>query len=112
MSRSTLGAFVSALIILTPNIAAAGETNKDVAVSLEGIDTSSTQGADHALRRIRNAAENACDVQPGLQSYSERRAARACVNEAVAKAVDDLADPVVTARYRGARSYASAGARS
>lgn len=112
MSRSTLGAFVSALIILTPGMAAAGETDKNIEVSLEGIDTSSTQGADHALRRIHNAAQDACDVQTGLQSYAERRAARACVNDAVAKAVEDLADPVVTARYRGARSYARAGERS
>ena len=112
MHRLTLGAFVSALILVTPGIVQGAEMQDKVEINLEGIDTSSDRGADQALRRIRHAAEAACGVRPGAQPLSERRQARACVDEVVSDAVDVLGDPAVTARYRGARDYAQSGERS
>jgi UrcA family protein len=112
MQRSTVVAVVAALVLIAPNAARAAELRKQVEISLVDIDTTTGRGADQALRRIRDAAEEACDVRPGLQPYHERAAARACVAEAVSQAVDDLGNPVVTARHRGNRSFASAGERS
>ena len=109
MSRLALGAFASVLILVTPGIVQGAELPKQVEVSLEGTDTTSDRGADQALRRIRRAAEAVCGVRTGVQPYSERRQARACVDEAVSDAVDALADPMITARYRGARNYAQGG---
>jgi UrcA family protein len=112
MSRLAFGAFASALILVTPGIVQGAEAPRQVEVNLEGIDTTNDRGADQALRRIRRAAEAVCGVRTGVQPYSERRQARACVDEAVSDAVDALADPMVTARYRGARTYAQSGERS
>ena len=112
MHRLTVGAFVSALILITPDIVQGAEMQNQVEVNLEGIDTSSDRGADQAQRRIRHAAEAACGARTGAQPYSERRQARACADEVVSDAVDALADPMVTARYRGIRNYAQSGERS
>jgi UrcA family protein len=112
MHRLTVGAFASALFVVTPSLAAGGETQKQVEVSFADIDTTTDRGADHALRRIRRAAEAVCEVRTGLQPAGERAQARACVNEAVENAVSNLADPMVTARYRGLRTYARRGERS
>lgn len=109
MHGLTVSALVSALVVVTPNLIAVAEAQEQIEVSLAGIDTSNPQGADHALRRIRHAAEAVCDVRTGAQPVSERLQARTCVNAAVEKAVADLSDPVVTARYRGFRSYAGRG---
>ena len=112
MSRLALGALASALILVTPGIVQGAEVQEQVQVNLEGIDTTSDRGASQALRRIRRAAEAVCGVRTGVQPYGERRQARACVDEAVSDAVDALGDPMVTARYRGERSYAQSGERS
>jgi len=111
MQRATIGVVVAALVLIAPH-ADAVEMQRQVEVSLAGVDTSSDGGADEALRRIRDAAEEACDVRRGPQPLAERRAARACVAEAVSQAVDNLGDPQVTARHRGNRTYASSSARS
>src|SRR5690349_5367097 len=103
MDRLVVGALASALFIVTPNLAKASEVEKNVEVSLAGIDTSTDRGADHALRRIRHAAEGACDFSPALRSRPEQRQARACIDEAVSRAVDELDAPKVTERYRGNR---------
>jgi UrcA family protein len=112
MQRLTVGAVVAALVLIAPDAANASEMRSQVEVSLADVDTATDRGAAQALRRIRDAAEAACDVRPGLQPYHERAAARACVAEAVSRAVDDLGNPLVTARHRGGRTYASAGERS
>lgn len=111
MQRSTLSVVVAALVLIAPNAADALEMRKQVEVSLTDVDTTTDRGAEQALRRIRDAAEEACDARRGPQPYHERAATRACVSEAVSRVVDDLGDPQVTARYRGNRTYASTGAR-
>jgi UrcA family protein len=112
MHRSTVSAFVLALVLITPSLALADEPQQEVVVRLDGVDTTTDSGAERALRRIRRAAEDVCDASPGLRSYAERVAARACVHDAMSRAVDDLGDPLVAAKFNGSRAYAASGVRS
>jgi len=109
MLRVSLGVFVtaSALALAAPSIAAAESPQKQV--DLSGIDLSTDRGAERALRRLENAAEEMCGVRTGLQPVSERRAAQACVSETMADAVDNLNVPRVTARFEQTRAYAAVG---
>jgi UrcA family protein len=112
MHRSTVSAFVLALVLITPSLAHAEEAQQEVVVRLGDIDPTTERGAEHALRRIRRAAEDVCDASPGLRPYAERVAARACIHDAVSRAVDDLGDPLVAAKFNGDRVYATRGVRS
>jgi UrcA family protein len=108
MQRLALGVFVSALAFATPNFAAAEESRQ---VDLSGVDLNSDAGAEHALRRLENAAEAVCGVRTGMQPNSERRAALACAREAVADAVNDLGSARVSARFEQTRQFAQLGRR-
>lgn len=112
MHRLTVGAFVSALVLVTPNLAAASEEQQEVVVQVGDLDTATDRGADRALRRIRRAAQDVCDAAPGLRSHEDRLAARECIQDAMSRAVDDLGDPMVAARFNGSRLYARRGERS
>jgi UrcA family protein len=104
-------AFVLALVLITPSLAVADEPQQ-VVVRLDDLDTTTERGAEQALRRIRRAAENVCGASPGLRPHTERAAARACVHDAMSRAVDDLGDPLVAAKFNGGRVYAASGVRS
>jgi UrcA family protein len=112
MHRLTVGAFVSALVLITPNLANALEDQQEVIVQVGDLDTTTESGADRALHRIRRAAQDVCDASPGLRSHEERRAARACIQDAMSRAVDDFGDPMVAARFNGGRLYAGRAERS
>jgi UrcA family protein len=112
MHRLTVGAFVSALVLITPNLATAMEDQQELVVQVGDLDTTTEWGADRALHRIRKGAQDVCDAPPGLRSYDDRRAARACIQETMSRAVDDLADPMVATRFYGSRLYAHGGDRS
>lgn len=112
MHRSTLGAVASALVILSPTLAKAEEQQQEVVVRVSDLDTTSDRGASRALLRIRRAAEDVCDASPGLRRHEERAAARECVNEAMSRAVTDLGDPMVAAKFNGHRLYARSSERS
>lgn len=105
MQRFALGALVSACALAASPIAAAEAPQRTV--DLSGIDLNSDAGADHALRRLQNAANDVCGVRTGIQSNSERRAARLCANEAVADAVDTLGAPRVSSRFERNRNFAA-----
>ncbi|HET9230302.1 MAG TPA: UrcA family protein [Vitreimonas sp.] len=111
MHRLT-GALVSALVLATPNFAAALEDYQKVVVQVGDLDTTAEQDADRALHRMRRAAQDVCDAPPAMRSYDDRRAAQACVEDAMSRAVDDFGDPAVAARFYGGRLYARSGERS
>jgi UrcA family protein len=112
MYRSTVGAVVAALVLITPNLARASEDQQEVVVRVGDLDTTTERGADRALLRIRRAARDVCDVSPGRRSLEDRLSARACVQDAMARAVADLGDPMVAARFNGAPRYARIGEQS
>lgn len=111
MHRLTVSVFVSALVFILPARADAQEQQEAV-VSLRDIDTATEGGADRALHRIRRAAQDVCDAIRALRAFDDRIAARTCVREAMTRAVDDLGDPIVAARFNGRRLYARRGERS
>lgn len=113
MHRSTLGAFVSALVIISPALAKADEQQQqEVVVRVNDLDTASDRGASRALMRIRRAAEDVCDAAPGVRPFEERIAIRECVSEAMSRAVADLGDPTVAAKFNGHSVYARGAERS
>jgi len=112
MHRLTVGAFVSALVLVTPNLAAASDDQQQSVVQVGDLDTSTVRGADRALQRFRKAAQDVCDAAPAMRSRDDRLAARACIQDAMSRAVDDLGDPMVAARFNGSRLYARSGERS
>ncbi len=112
MNRSTVIAVALALTLCTPSLAHAQAPEQRALVRVGDLGTSTDRGADRALSRIRRAAQEVCDAPPGLRLYDDRVAARACVHNAMSRAVDDLGDPTVAARFNGGRIYAAAGARS
>jgi UrcA family protein len=109
MQRLTLGAFVSALIVLTPNIARAADVEQQARVTLSDLDTGTALGADRALHRIRSAAREVCGATFSRQSFAWRNATEACVDDAMTRAVEELGDPLVSARFSGAQLYARRG---
>jgi len=113
MQKITLGALASALVLVSPAFAEPNEPAlAQTVVSFSGIDMTSEAGADRALELIRDAAREVCDVGARRHGFAMLNASAACVDEAVARAVDDLGSLNVTARYYGARQYALRGARS
>jgi UrcA family protein len=112
MQRLT-GAFVSALVLISPTLAIAQEAPlQEAVVNLGDLDTATDRGATRALHRIRRAAEDVCDASTGRRTYQERAATRACVRDAMSRAVDELGEPMVAAKFNGDRQYAGSGARS
>lgn len=96
MQRLTLIVIASALTLAAAPQPVAAE---EITVDVSDVDLHSQAGADRALGRIRQAAEQVCDVRRIKQPLSERRAARACVQEAMDDAVADLNAPLVSSRY-------------
>ena len=84
----------------TPSFAE-GQEGRSIAIDLAGVDLASDAGAAHALRRIERAAIRACEAREGRQNLEERQLARACVEEATERAVQELDAPLVTARFTG-----------
>ena len=101
MQRAIFIPLAATLLLAAPRLAFAEDAPAQITVSLVGIDTSTEHGADRALRRIRHAAEDVCDVRGGLQPYSERASARECVKETMTKTVASLGDPMLAARFGG-----------
>lgn len=85
-------AFMAATAAST--FAAAGEDQ--MRVSLAGYDVASPQGAKVVFRKITSAAEAFCG-DASSRELARMSAQRACVARMVAKAVDQLNAPQVTA---------------
>jgi UrcA family protein len=112
MQRLTC-AFVSALILVSPTLAVAQEAPQQaVEVNFGDLNLTTDRGADRALHRIRRAAEDVCDVTTARLSAEDRIAARACVRDAMGRAVDELGNPQVAAKFSGSRQYALGAQRS
>lgn len=112
MQRLTVSALVSALVLIAPNIAEAAEEQQEAVVTFGDLDMMTERDAARALHRIRRAAEDVCDAAPGLQTMDVRIATRACVQDAMARAVEGLANPLVLAQFNGRRLYARRGDRA
>jgi UrcA family protein len=112
MQRLT-GAIVAALVLITPALAEAQETlQQEVVVNFGDLDVSTDRDAARALHRIRRAAEDVCDASTGRRTHEDRVATRACMRDAMGRAVDDLGSAAVTARFSGDRVFAGGGVRS
>ncbi len=107
MQRAILITLTATLALAAPRVALAKDTPEQVRVNFADLNTSTDLGADRALRRIRHAAENACDVRRGLQPFTERAASRKCVEETMTRAVADLGSPMVAQRFNGNSVLAS-----
>ena len=107
MQRAILITLTVALALAAPRVAFAKDAPEQVRVAFADIDTSTERGADRALRRIRHAAENVCEVRRGLQPFTERAAAQKCVAETMTRAVADLGSPAVAQRFNGNSVLAS-----
>jgi UrcA family protein len=85
-------------IVLTGLAAASAAAQDRVAIEYTDIATSSD--ADALYHRIRNAAEAVCPQDPvlGLHGHS---VSRKCQRNAVAKAVEAVDSPLLTARHHG-----------
>jgi len=112
MQRLTC-AFVSALVLVSPTLAVAQEAPQQaVEVNFGDLNLATDRGSDRALHRIRRAAEDVCDASTGRRTYEDRIATRACVRDAMGRAVDDLGNAQVAAKFNGNRQYARRGERS
>ena len=105
MSKSLSAAAIAALVILAAPSAHA-EINRLTMVSTtlvyESQDIANRAGASKMLRRIELAAQKLCTpTSPAATPTSPH--AMACRRAAVAKAVDSLAAPLVSAAYAGQR---------
>ena len=67
-----------------------------ITISYSDLDVATTDGASALLRRITYASEDVCRRELGVNGYFLWRN---CVREAIARAVADVDNPLVTARY-------------
>jgi UrcA family protein len=103
MSRSVHFLCASALLftglaVTTPVMAQEAESQT---VYFGDLDLWSEDGADALVRRIRNAADNVCGDTPGASPVVVQHEVRACEVETTEYAIEDLAHPMVTARFYG-----------
>jgi UrcA family protein len=75
-------------------------------VSFEDLNIDHLAGADVLLHRIKNAAVLGCGGDRNSRQLLERALQRACVSDAVGRAVTELNIRAVTARYNDADSTA------
>jgi len=99
MFRPTvLAAAIAAAALFTP-IAQAGEANS-IAVQRADLNLQSEAGAETMLNRLNHAARRACGVSStarlDLETFNNNRA---CMADAVQRAVDSLDAPLVTALH-------------
>ena len=99
--QRTLLISVAAALLLAPGAVQAQENHDKVRIEIGGIDTSSQQGAERMLRRLRHAAEDVCDVRRGPRPLTEQQEAAQCLRETMRLTVAQLNDPMVTAAYNG-----------
>jgi UrcA family protein len=79
---------------------AAGSAAAQDRVAIDYTDIATPSDADVLYHRIQNAAEAVCPRDPvlGLWGYS---VSRKCQRNAVAKAVEEVNSPLLTARHHG-----------
>ena len=93
MSRTILAGVATAVLMTVAAVPAhAGSSNvaKSVEVDIAGIDLTTDAGTELVLRKVRRAAEDACDVKPGRRTLTEMSDSRACVDKAMEQAIESL----------------------
>jgi len=96
-------AAVSALLLgaaVAPSFAQVTQPESRV-VHYEDLDLYSDAGADTLIRRVRQAADAVCGDHVGRTTLTENRNIDACEVTTTQYAIEDIAHPVVTARYYG-----------
>jgi UrcA family protein len=93
-------AFWIGALYLAPEAAAQASEPMSRSVSYADLNLDNEAGARAMLRRIRHAARDVCDDTWGRTSLRQRSYVRACVREAMERAVAELDRPVVTALYQ------------
>jgi UrcA family protein len=71
---------------------------RTVTVPYDAAEVRNEEGAEKLFFRIRQAAEEACDIAPFAVGY-ERWDEHACETEAVSEAVQDVGEPELTQYY-------------
>jgi UrcA family protein len=112
--RSTIRMFVcSTLAVAASSLAMAGDpvvTVKSEVVNYGDLRLISAVGAAQLYGRIRNAAERACGGPRDKQPLAMEARYRACVDEAITKAVDQVNQPVLTQFYETKKGASAAKA--
>jgi UrcA family protein len=99
----TIFLFIFAAVASSVAMADSLVTVKSEVVHYGDLRLISAVGAAVLYGRLRGAAERACSPLDGRQPSQAGRY-RACVDEAMAKAVADVNEPVLTAYYESKRS--------
>jgi UrcA family protein len=81
-----------------------------IAVKTSDLDLSRADGAQTLLRRLRQAASEACGGEPDLRDFTAANGYRTCMKATMDAAVARVHAPVVTAVYQGAPAAAVASA--
>ena len=99
MPRSLMLALASAIAFGFAAAAPAAAEEYAQRVTYAELDLNGSAGADVLLRRIENAAESMCGARFGLMPLNERIAIQRCVQEKSVKAVAEVNNGNVTARF-------------
>lgn len=84
----------------------------EVTVDYSDLDLERSAGADVLLVRIKKAARAVCGELPDIRNIKANSPARkSCVATSMAKAVDKVGSPLVTARFERSRPGAMLAAR-
>jgi UrcA family protein len=90
-------------IVVGCAVMASASAQDRVVVDYSKMDLTTPAGADALYLRILNVAEAVCP-QPSFFGLSGQLVWRKCMQDAVGQAVQDVHNPLVTARYHGAMS--------
>jgi UrcA family protein len=94
-------AAAAALAWAAPVLAQTSDTVPSVAVKYGDLNIGSPAGAKALLDRIEAAANTACGDRPDIRVLSQWASFEACRKSAVARAVDAVDSPVLTAMAHG-----------
>jgi UrcA family protein len=88
------------VIIVGCMVMGSAAAQERVVIDYSKTDLTTPAGASALYRRIANVADAVCRPDPALGIHGQF-VARACVRKAVAQAVDDVHNPLLTARHGG-----------
>lgn len=103
---------VSAALVMAANSASAadsinvGYTQLSEKVSYGDLDVNKAEGAQALYKRLNRAAKNVCAPLRG-RDLSRSKAHRACLGEALANAVSEVNQPLLTQHHNSRGSDAS-----
>jgi len=108
MHRSILFSIAAAATLAVSTQSAAEPMRAEARVAFADLNLASEAGAEALLARINVAARAVCGDRAGPMPLAERRAVRACMNEAVGQAVASIESPSLAyAHARGSNRDAT-----